>query len=95
MGKAVIAEDTAIARQIDLVAADMDGETVMINIESGKYFGLDSIGSRIWELIAAPQRVSAVVDRLTEEYVVEREQCLADILIFLNRLYSEGLIRVA
>lgn len=89
----VVNENTTVAQTMDLVAAEMDGETVMMNIESGKYFGLDTIGSRIWELIDSPRMVAEVVGILVQEYDVERGQCQVDTVEFLNHLYREGLVR--
>ena len=43
--------DSIIKRNPEMVSSDMDGETVMMSMENGEYYGLDPIGSRIWELI--------------------------------------------
>jgi len=91
----VISPASVISRIMEVVAAEMDGEIVMISIENGKYYGMDAIGSRIWELIEAPQSVAEVVRILGEEYEVEQQQCQADILGFLDCLHKEGLIKVA
>lgn len=90
----LIDEDTVIVQTADLVAAQMDGETVMMRIENGKYYGIDAVGSRIWELIASPRRVLEIVGVLAKEYDVEVGQCKADTLDFLNHLYREGLVRL-
>jgi len=95
MKKQVIGPDTIISRIVEVVAAEMDGEIVMISIENGKYYGMDSIASRIWELIEAPKSVAEVVRILGEEYEVKQQQCQEDILGFLNCLHKEGLVKVA
>jgi len=74
------------------VAADMDGEKVMLNIEKGNYYGLDGIGSCIWELIEKPCTVQQVVSSLLQEYDVEEEQCQNEVLIFVRELHSQGLV---
>lgn len=94
MKQRLIDENTAVAQAEELVAADMDGETVMMRIESGKYFGLDSVGSRIWSLIAEPRRVSQVIDKLLGEYEVERRQCREETMEFLHHLIAEGLVKI-
>lgn len=95
MKQQVINENFSVVQAIDVVAADMDGETVMMRIKSGMYYGLDDIGSRIWDLITTPRQVSQVIDSLMEEYDVGRAQCQKNTLVLLNHLYEEGLIRIA
>lgn len=88
-------DDSALVVQaVGLVAVDMDGETVMMQIENGKYYSLDPIGGRIWELLASPTHIDRLVEILTSEYEVEREQCKEDTLEFINYLYQEGLIQI-
>jgi len=89
-----INENFSVVQATDVVAAEMDGETVMMRIKSGMYYGLDNVGSRIWELIETPRQVSQVIDRLMEEYDVERAKCQANTLDLLNQLYEEGLIKI-
>ena len=77
-----------------LVAADMDGETVMMNIETGKYYGLDGIGSCIWELIEEPHTVCEVVHALLADYDVDEKTCQNDVVAFLNKLCNQGLVDI-
>ena len=87
------ASDTVVKRVEELVSADMDGETVMMSIENGKYFGMDPIGSRIWELIEQPRSVSEVCAILLDEFDVEPEQCERDVGEFLNELMEQNISR--
>lgn len=87
--------NTTVGRTDGFIAADMDGEKVMLNIEKGNYYGLDNIGSHIWELIEKPQAVYAIVAILLKEYDVQEEQCQGDVLSFLEKTYQEGLITLA
>ncbi|OPX87436.1 MAG: Coenzyme PQQ synthesis protein D (PqqD) [Pelotomaculum sp. PtaB.Bin104] len=89
-----ISVDTIVSQATGLVAADMDGEKVMLNIEKGKYYGINGIGSRIWELLEIPHRVREVVDALLKEYKVEEKTCQNDVLAFLNKLYDQGLVNI-
>jgi hypothetical protein len=58
-----ITRDTFVSQVNDLVTSDLEGEVVM-SIESGNYFGLNPVGSRIWELIEQPVKVAEVVEKL-------------------------------
>jgi hypothetical protein len=94
MKKKEITTDTIISRIEEIVASDIDGETVMMSIENGKYYGLDDIGSRIWELIEKPVKVSDLIDTLLGRYEVDRETCERDVLKFLNELNEDRIVQV-
>jgi hypothetical protein len=49
--------DSTVVHHPDIVAADMDGETVMMSIEAGEYFGLNDVGTFLWEFMAEPVRI--------------------------------------
>jgi hypothetical protein len=89
-----IGADTLIRRSEELVASDLEGETVMMSIRSGMYYGLDSIGSRLWQLIEQPRSVSELCDILLKEYDVERAQCERDVIALLNEMHGEGIVDV-
>jgi hypothetical protein len=89
-----IVPHTVITRLKDLVSCDLDGETVLMSVQSGKYYGLDEIGSRIWALIEQPRSLSDVCDILIGEFDVERETCKEDVLEFVNKLVKSNLVEV-
>jgi Coenzyme PQQ synthesis protein D (PqqD) len=70
-------------------------ETVMIDLVSGTYFGLDSIGARIWQLIEQGKSLSQVCDALVEEYNVSRDVMEQDILALARDLVDKKLITIA
>jgi len=90
----LINETTTVSQAANVAAADMDGEVVMLRLETGKYYGLGSVGSRIWKLIAQPCRIAEVIDKLAVEYEVTRTTCVIDTIKFLRHLAAEGLISV-
>lgn len=67
-------------------------EIAFMNIENNKYYGLDSVGTRIWSLIGQPRRLSEVIDELLKEYDVERATCEENVLEFMEKLHEENLI---
>jgi hypothetical protein len=72
----------------------MDDEVVMMSIEKGNYYGLNPVAAEIWEMLTAPMTVQAIIDRLMEEFDVEREQCYNEVLVYIGKLENEGLIVV-
>jgi len=78
----------------DQVSSDLAGETVLLSMQSAMYYGLDEVGTRIWELVREPVRVSDICDTIEREYDVERERCEADVVGLLSELAAKGLIEV-
>jgi hypothetical protein len=78
----------------DQVSSDLAGEIVVLSMQSAMYYGTDQVGSRIWELVREPIRVSDLRDAITREYDVEPERCETDVLGFLRQLALKGLIEV-
>jgi hypothetical protein len=89
-----ITPDTTIKRNIEVFASEIDDEVVMMNIESGRYYGMDAVGSRIWELISEKIRVRDLIAALVEEYDVGEEQCWSDVMEFLHELSDQNLIEI-
>lgn len=89
-----IALDSCVARPKDLPTAEISGEIVMMNLEKGKYFALDSVGSRIWELLEPPKTVRDIIRNLLEEYEVDARVCEEQVLEFMGKLYGEGLLEL-
>jgi hypothetical protein len=79
-------------RNPDLLSVEMDGDLVMMSIESGDYFGVSGIGPRIWELIETPRSFGELVDTICAEYEVDAETASADLRIFLDQLSENGMI---
>ena len=86
--------DSVVQRDLDLIGVDMDGETVMMSVEHGAYYGIRGVGSRIWEIIEKPSRFNEIVTRITAEYDVTREQATTEISEFLNTLSRNKLLKL-
>jgi hypothetical protein len=76
---------------------NLEDELVLLNLHTGVYFGLDAIGARMWQLIHAHQDLplQRVLDSLTEEYEVQRDQCADDLLHLAARLEEKRLLEIA
>ena len=85
---------TRYSRVSDIVAADMDGERVMMNLATGEYVGLEGIGGTIWDLLETPRSLSEIEAQVLEEFMVDAETCRADIKEFLSDLTQKGLVRI-
>jgi len=79
-----ISDDTLITRNTGLLAAAVQDETVMMDIESGRYYGLDDIGSAIWQRLEAPCRFGTLIDGLVAEYDADRAVIAGDVRKLLS-----------
>ena len=86
--------DSLISVSSNKVTANLVDEMVILDSDSGIYYGLNPVGSRIWELIQEPKTVKQVRDALLAEYDVEPERCENDILTLLQDLLTNELIVV-
>lgn len=91
---AKILGDSTITVSEEQVSCDLGGESAILNLGNGVYYGLDPLGARIWELIKEPRTVSQVKDAILEEYDVAADVCERDLVALLTHLSDEGLIQV-
>jgi len=73
----------------------LDGESVLLNLETEKYFGLDATGTRMWELVTALPSIDAAYAQLLEEFEVEPDLLRAHLTELLSRLLENGLLNIA
>jgi len=90
-----ITTNSIIKRSPEIVYSDMDGETVMMSIEQGSYFGIDAIGSHIWNVLEEEISVEALCARLCEKYDVEESQCQQDVIRLLEKMQEHNIIEIA
>ena len=81
-------------RNPDLVATEMNGETLMLDVESGKYFSLNGLGGYIWRLIETPADTDKIVASVLDDFDDGEEvQVRRDVEKFLTNLVDYGLIK--
>jgi hypothetical protein len=74
-----------------VVFRELDGEAVILNLDTGTYFGLDEVGTRIWQRLDRGDPVDAVVAALVEEFEVAPETARADVDRLIAQLVDKGL----
>lgn len=78
----------------DLLSADLDGEMVMMDIASGQYYGLNDVGSRLWQEMATPTAVESLCRRLEADYDASPAVIQQGVLRFLGAMLEKHLVRV-
>jgi len=82
-----------LARNETHPATDLEGSRIFLDIESGDYLSLSGTAKAVWDFLATPQRVEAIVAHLCERYAVEPERCTAEVLPFLDELLTSDLLQ--
>ena len=78
-----------------VMVRELDGESVLLNINTENYFGLDEVGTRIWAVLSEAGSVGEAVDILLLEYDVERDELVKDVCELLAQLQEKELIELA
>lgn len=72
----------------------LDRESVLLNLETEQYFGLDETGTRMWQLVTGSPNIDAAYQDLLAEYDVEPELLRDNLTELLGRLVENGLLQV-
>jgi hypothetical protein len=91
---AAIGDDTRICRNASILTAGVSGETVMMSVKSGRYYGLDDIGSAIWQHLEAPRRFGDLVDTLVADFDADRAVIADDVRKLLAEMASHDLVKL-
>lgn len=89
-----ISESSIVVASHEQISSDVGGEIVILDLKSGVYHGLNEVGTRVWSLIQQPIFVQDIQQTLIQEYEVEPEICIQDLLILLNDLEAVGLVEM-
>lgn len=81
-------------REKHKISTELDGEAIILDLTSGVYHGLNSIGCFIWNLVEQPKQFKDIRKALMNEYEVSMEQCTRELVEFLKILSENGQIRV-
>jgi hypothetical protein len=76
----------------EVISQEVSGETVLLDLESENYFGLDEVGTRIWQLIKETGDLQAIYNTLLDEYEVEEQRLQTDLEALLSEIAGLGLI---
>ena len=89
-----IAADTIIRRTDSQVSTAMEGETILLQLESGNYFSLNEVGALVWNELEAPRTVQELCDRVCTEYEVDAQLCLRDVMQLIQHLLKEQMVEL-
>lgn len=78
-----------------VLTQELSGELVLLDLKSQHYFGLDPVGTRMWNALADSASIAAAYEALLAEYEVEAQRLRQDMEGFIARLLEQGLIGIA
>lgn len=76
----------------EVLSQEVNGETVLLDLQGECYFSLNEVGTRIWQLLQCDSSVGEALDVLSDEYDVSREQLEGDVGELLDKLSGAGLV---
>ena len=88
------AKNKTVAAVKDQVSCALDGDTVILHLGSGTYYGLNAVGSTIWNLIQEARTIAEIHDRLLQQYEADAGECERDLLNLLDDLSKAGLVEI-
>ncbi len=78
----------------DVISQEVSGETVLLDLQSENYLGLDEVGTRIWQLIKETRELQVIYDTLLHEYQVPEARLQNDLQVLLGEIAALGLIKL-
>jgi hypothetical protein len=85
--------DTRLATSEATLSTAIPGEIVILDPDSGQYFGLDGVGARVWELLETTPSLNHLVRTISSEYEMDAATCESDLRSLLQDLGARGLVR--
>ncbi|MEK7762934.1 MAG: PqqD family protein [Nitrospirota bacterium] len=83
---------TVLRASPDVQGTTMDGETVLLDLSTGRYYTLNRLGSVIWEHCAGQSTIADIHTAICERFEVAPERALDDLVMLVNELLQEGLL---
>ncbi len=85
-------DNRSFQRRPDMLFSRIDDEVVMMSIETGEYYGLNPVASRIWELLETPHTLVNLIERLMQEFDIDEQSCRRDVETFLRQMIEKKLV---
>src|ERR1700746_322835 len=88
------ARNETVAAVKDQVSCALNGDTVILHLGSGTYYGLNAVGSTVWDLIQEARTIAEIHDRLLQQYEADAAECERDLRNVLDALSKAGLVEL-
>lgn len=76
------------------LANSIGNETVLMNIETGDYLGINGVGTDIWNILNSPLKLEDLINEITKLYDVSEEECTAQVNTFLDSMLQQNMLTI-
>ena len=90
-----LSESSVVVASRNHVSCELGQEIVLLHLDSGLYFGLDNVGTRIWQLVQTPMKVAEILETVNREFSTPTRDVSEEIVSFLEDLNQQGLLEYA
>ena len=90
----MLEKSNIIYRNDEILINEVDGETVMMSIENGTYYGMNPTGNFVWNILDQERSIEEIVNKIIEIFSLTEDQCISDVLPFIQSLIDEKIILV-
>jgi hypothetical protein len=88
--------ESTLSRTGDILYAPVGTEeAVMLSVVAGRYYGLNAVAARVWELLESPKTIAQLCAQIYEEFEVDAQTCEAEVLKFVDALIDNGIVHEA
>ena len=89
-----LSADSVVVATPHYVDADVGEEVILLHLANGEYYGLDTVGARIWKLLRNPTTLGEIERVLLDEYDVQPERCQDEVMHLVTDLVDQGFVEV-
>ena len=86
--------DQRISVPAVVLVQELEGESVLLNLKSESYFGLDEVGTRMWAVLSRSESIQQAYEALLAEYDVDPDVLRRDLLHLIDELIEHGLVEI-
>lgn len=89
-----ITEETKVKQMGNVDITDLDGEKVMMDLDKGCYLAMNEVGTRIWDIAEETKTIKEITSVLLNEYEVDEETCMKQVITFVQQLVDSHLLEI-
>ncbi|MCM1981264.1 PqqD family protein [Lyngbya confervoides] len=90
----VLTPESKVVAAPNQVSSELAGESVILNLQTGLYYGLNEVGAYIWQAIQSPKTIAEICQAVMQEYDISTADCEADVQDLLKDLLAAKLVEV-
>ena len=90
----MIEKNNILNRNADILVNEVDGETVMMSIENGSYYGMNPTGNYIWNLLEQEKSIADLLENIAKTFTLSQEQCENEVLPFIQKMIDEKILLI-